>query len=172
MYQFTIRNSIVPGLNNVPSLKNNREHNAVKLSKPTYSKDEVQKLINVSRGNRPNLDARNFVKAVRNRYSTIMQSNGWEIIRKPIEVAVFYDLGVYFTSDLPKSDMDNALTTLQEALFTPDGVGPVIEDDNQIGFDLRRRTKTVNKDLTYSKIFVMIRWSNEHKQFLKEWENL
>ena len=171
-YTFTLR-----GI--VPALKNERQFDNIKLTKATYNQKEVQELINRARINRPGPDVKQFIQEAKQRYIRVMKMNGWEVIRLPVEVAVFIELGVVYGTDLPKSDLDNACTTIQESLFTaPPRVkgaklwtpGPVLEDDRQIGTNINSRIRFVNSDLTYSKVWITLRGTPEHMALIDQYK--
>lgn len=89
----------------VPSLKNNR-----------------------LRDFRPNPEVTQYIQHAKATFRRQLPK-GWEIQQKPLRVAYYIRLGVYYLSDLPTSDVDNSVTTLQEAMMET-----LIEDDNQVAF--------------------------------------
>lgn len=148
----------------IPALKNNRQGFQYRQpkGKQAWSYKEVVALINQAQISRPSKEVENFIHRIKESIERQLPED-FEVIKEPFEVFVMAEIGVYYKSDLPKSDLDNAWTTLQESMFTKqtqDAIkagleGPVLQDDRQVASFWPIRVKMVNSpELTYTKLWV------------------
>lgn len=114
-------------------------------------------------GTRPSSEVEKYIRNAKDKLRRLTPP-GFEVIKSPTEVSYVFMIGVYSASypqTLPKSDLDNAATTLQESLFTDVRrlvdktlVGPVLEDDRQVADYAVKRLIIPDKDALYSRIWL------------------
>jgi hypothetical protein len=99
-------------------------------------------------GNRPNTAV---IKSIRNIKAAISRQlpPDFQIITPPTEMYYAVVLGVFYLHDLPKSDVDNAVTTLQEA--TQD---IIVEDDRQYAGEFPYRRQFKNRQSVYTELLI------------------
>lgn len=110
-------------------------------------------------GTRPSQRVEKFIRMAKDKIARQLPP-GFEVIQSPTEVAVAISVGVYvagYPKTLPKSDLDNAATTLQECLFTArTKAGPVLEDDRQVAEYIVRRFIISDREAAFSRIWVWV----------------
>lgn len=95
------------------------------------------------------------------------QHEDWQLIVEPVSVVL--ETYLYYRSDLPKSDIDNYYTTIQECLQNI-----LILDDRQVDSFLVFRNKTNTRQGQYSRLYL---WHsgenkiNDYVEFLSYLEN-
>jgi hypothetical protein len=127
----------------VPALKNNREAVIGKGGKFL--------------GTRPAAGVERFIRSTKDKFRRSLPSD-FQVIKTPQEVAVVMLIGVYvagYPKTLPKADLDNAATTLQECLFTAKSMdGPVLQDDRQVAESTVRRMIFKDPEAVYNQIWL------------------
>lgn len=102
----------------------------------------------------PSTAVKKRIEEIKQSYVRQLPAN-FHVIQFPRQVLILADIGVVYDSDLPKSDLDNSWTTLQEATFTAHTLaGPILQDDRQVASFWPIRRRIIRKDLCYSKLYV------------------
>lgn len=108
----------------VPALKNDRDLHYLANGQPIFAKNkEVVK----------------FLRSAEQYLLPQVHNNNYSVIIRPQRVRLWIDIYFFAANPakaLPRRDGDNALTTLQETLQSPDkssGICNLIEDDCQVG---------------------------------------
>ncbi len=132
---------LIPGP--VPALKNNREAILGKGKKFL--------------GTRPAAEVEKFIRSTKDKLSRSLPA-GFTVIESPSEVVMVALIGVYvagYPKTLPKADLDNAATTLQECLFTAKTKeGPILQDDRQVSEIIVKRMIFKNPEAIYNQLWL------------------
>jgi hypothetical protein len=152
----TIYSYLLPG--KVPALKNNRD--------PILGKGGS------FHGTRPAAEIEKYIRVTKDKIRR-QRPDGYAIPESPVEVAFVAMIGVLsvgYPNTLPKSDLDNAATTLQESMFTAkSNDGPLIQDDRQVAdYHITRLILRDDASL-YSRLWV---WEYELLDFSQHRRNM
>lgn len=122
----------------IPALKNNR---VIAIDEQT---DKVKSFSNA--------EVKKAIAAIRNAIvRQIDSASGFPLIPEPYEVRVWMLLGVHYRSALPKADLDNAYTTIQEAMQEL-----IYEDDRQVCGVHPDRRKFTRREAIYTAVYVWV----------------
>ncbi len=111
----------------IPALKNQRE--------PIVTRSGQLRFV-------ASADVQRFVKSMTKALTTQWQSQGFDLIRLPLRVAVLVEVYKYVTDPtvVPLADLDNQYTTIQEMLQ-----GVALENDRQIVAFHAQEVKTLSR---------------------------
>ena len=144
---------IIPGV--VPALKNRRAAYVTK---------------NGGIATRPNFDVERSVLSIKAAFNRQLESLGLPrpLITEPHQAAVFMVVGVHSVSNIPNQDLDNAVTTLQEAMQGSVLPGPEHKGDRLVYGLVCVRRPFAERRLVHSVVYV---WASDRPsvdRFIKE----